>query len=102
MRIGATDSSSVTSQLFTSVSCRWSLTKRGLSRRLEQWPAGATAESEASRDPDAGARAQMAILQARQCDVGFSALPLPQHRISIVGGRPFSKASTYRCNRCCV
>lgn len=34
------------------------------------------------------------MLEASRCDVGYSALPMPQHKLSIVGGRPFSKAMT--------
>ena len=37
------------------------------------------------------------MLRARSCDVGYGALPLPQHKLSVVGGRPFSKARLAYC-----
>lgn len=66
---------------------RWSLTARGMKRAAERSPRLASDGA----DVDAGARAQLAALEASSCDVGYSALPMPQHSLSIVGGRPFSK-----------
>ena len=66
---------------------RWSLTARGMKRAAERSPRLASDGA----DVDSGARAQLAALEASSCDVGYSALPMPQHSLSIVGGRPFSK-----------
>jgi hypothetical protein len=67
---------------------RHSLTERGRSNFRKLYPEvaaaiGASCVTPALRDQ---------LLDLGTAHIGYSAMQLPQHRLSIVGARPFSKA----------